>query len=338
MPTAAGAVHVTYGMVTTHTKARVPALVALALLGTGCLRPTQPAVSALPALTRADLPFQVDSLRTQVVRDAVNHHFIYSPAGPWRIQVLDMRLDRCLTPIAVKGADGAVGRRTTSDLAREVARTRDVVGAVNADFFLFDPPGVPTGVHVASGRVVTPPARHPALAVDSAGVPHIVVLTIRNRDALPDSLRVDDPALARAVLAPFHPREAVGGRPVLARDSVIAAAVDAGPATGFARVRHPRTAVGIASDGRRLLLVVVDGRQPGRSAGMSLRELATLMLALGARDALNLDGGGSTAMVFADPAAGGALRVANRPSDAAGERAVGNALVVVRDCSRSIRD
>jgi exopolysaccharide biosynthesis protein len=65
---------------------------------------------------------------------------------------------------------------------------------------------------------------------------------------------------------------------------------------------------------------------------MSLRELANLMLALGARDAINLDGGGSSTLVYADPTSGGALRIANRPSDKEGERAVGDALAVVRRC------
>ena len=100
---------------------------------------------------------------------------------------------------------------------------------------------------------------------------------------------------------------------------------------GFASSRHPRTAVGIANAGRRLILVTVDGRQKPYSDGMTLRELADLMRVLGARDAINLDGGGSTAMVVKSPAAR-SLRVVNRPSDAAGERAVGNALAIVRGC------
>jgi exopolysaccharide biosynthesis protein len=91
--------------------------------------------------------------------------------------------------------------------------------------------------------------------------------------------------------------------------------------------------VGIARDGRRLLLVVVDGRQTGYSDGMTLRELASVMRGLGARDAINLDGGGSTALVYSAPGAAGALRIANRPSDPAGERPVGNALAIVRGCA-----
>jgi exopolysaccharide biosynthesis protein len=79
--------------------------------------------------------------------------------------------------------------------------------------------------------------------------------------------------------------------------------------------------------------VTVDGRQPEYSVGMSLRELASAMRALGATDALNLDGGGSTTFVVRDPAAG-VLRVANRPSDKEGERPVADALVMARWCKR----
>ncbi|HSJ31261.1 MAG TPA: phosphodiester glycosidase family protein [Longimicrobiales bacterium] len=114
-------------------------------------------------------------------------------------------------------------------------------------------------------------------------------------------------------------REAVGGFPVLLRDG---AAVLAEQTVGasFSTERHPRTAIGWTPDGR-LLLVVVDGRQPEWSAGMSLDEMTWLFRSLGASDALNLDGGGSTAMVV-----GGT--VVNRPSDREGERAVGNALAL----------
>jgi hypothetical protein len=73
-----------------------------------------------------------------------------------------------------------------------------------------------------------------------------------------------------------------------------------------AAVRHPRTAVGIRPNGD-LLLVTVDGRQAA-SIGMSLPELAALLVELGARHAINLDGGGSTTMVLEG-------KVVNRPSD-----------------------
>ena len=83
----------------------------------------------------------------------------------------------------------------------------------------------------------------------------------------------------------------------------------------------PRTALGIDKYGR-YILVVVDGRQGFYSSGLTLRELAATMQKLGAVDALNLDGGGSTAMSVRNT-------VVNRPSDGS-ERSVANALLVMR--------
>jgi hypothetical protein len=80
-------------------------------------------------------------------------------------------------------------------------------------------------------------------------------------------------------------------------------------------VCHPRTAVGVEPDGRHVWFVVADGRQAGYSEGMSLSELADLMIELGCREAVNLDGGGSTALFVAD--GGGPPRLVNRPSGGA---------------------
>jgi hypothetical protein len=76
---------------------------------------------------------------------------------------------------------------------------------------------------------------------------------------------------------------------------------------------HPRSAVGYSRNGRYLYLVVVDGRQPHYSEGMTLRELAEFMLSLGAQYAMNLDGGGSSALVVEGPDR--LPRVLNSPID-----------------------
>ena len=76
---------------------------------------------------------------------------------------------------------------------------------------------------------------------------------------------------------------------------------------------HPRTALGTDPSGNVLWLVVVDGRQKGFSEGVTLEELAKVMLDLGCTEAVNLDGGGSSVMMLADPKGG--LVVANSPSD-----------------------
>jgi exopolysaccharide biosynthesis protein len=90
--------------------------------------------------------------------------------------------------------------------------------------------------------------------------------------------------------------------------------------------------VGVASGGRRLLLITIDGRQPGHSVGTTLRESARIALELGATEAINLDGGGSTAMAIARVRGDSTtIEVVNRPSDTQGERAVGNALVVKKE-------
>jgi exopolysaccharide biosynthesis protein len=88
----------------------------------------------------------------------------------------------------------------------------------------------------------------------------------------------------------------------------------------FSTDRHPRTAIGTLADGR-ILLATVDGRRPPFSVGMTLTELAGLMIEFGATDAINLDGGGSTTMVVEG-------KVVNAPSDATGERPVSDAIVV----------
>jgi len=77
-------------------------------------------------------------------------------------------------------------------------------------------------------------------------------------------------------------------------------------------MRHPRTAVGVADGGRTLVLVTIDGRQKSWSVGMTLPELAAVMRDQGCTDAINLDGGGSTAFLFYD--ADGNL-ITNRPSE-----------------------
>lgn len=91
----------------------------------------------------------------------------------------------------------------------------------------------------------------------------------------------------------------------------------------FATNHHPRTLVGVSGDQNTLYLVTIDGRQPAFSMGASLAEAAAIMHHVGASDALNVDGGGSTTMVLRDP--DGASQLLNSPSGGS-ERVVGSNL------------
>ncbi|GAA1971582.1 phosphodiester glycosidase family protein [Terrabacter lapilli] len=90
-------------------------------------------------------------------------------------------------------------------------------------------------------------------------------------------------------------------------------------AYGWVLQRNPRTFAGEDAAGRTLL-VTVDGRQPDE-LGLSIPEEAQVARALGMREAMNLDGGGSTAMSLDG-------RLVTHPSDASGERPVGDAIVI----------
>lgn len=83
---------------------------------------------------------------------------------------------------------------------------------------------------------------------------------------------------------------------------------------------HPRTAVGWSQDGKKIYLIVVDGRRTNYSTGTTTGQLGTILKALGAYTAVNLDGGGSSCMVVNG-------EVKNKSSDSS-ERAVGNGLIV----------
>jgi hypothetical protein len=115
----------------------------------------------------------------------------------------------------------------------------------------------------------------------------------------------------------------VGGWPRVVQDGrSIAAAADSveGTFPRFSAQRHPRSAIGFSRDSATIYLVAVDGRQE-TSDGMSLVELGDFLVSIGVYQGLNFDGGGSTALVLNG-------KLANHPSDATGERTVGNAILV----------
>jgi Phosphodiester glycosidase len=118
-------------------------------------------------------------------------------------------------------------------------------------------------------------------------------------------------------------RTALSGGPILVREGKrqrIPPAEGDDYESSSMHERHPRSAIGWNE--QFYFLVQVDGRQPGRSVGMTLRELSEYMVRLGCREGMNLDGGGSSTLWFDG-------QVRNQPCDGE-ERAVANALVLLQ--------
>ncbi|QDV73508.1 phosphodiester glycosidase family protein [Botrimarina mediterranea] len=101
------------------------------------------------------------------------------------------------------------------------------------------------------------------------------------------------------------------------------------PSGSYTTTLNPHTAVGVDAETGNVFFMLVDGRQGDFSGGMRTDEMADLFIDFGVDNAINLDGGGSSTLVFAD-GIGGASRVVNSPSDNAtpqrpgGERLVAN--------------
>ena len=97
----------------------------------------------------------------------------------------------------------------------------------------------------------------------------------------------------------------------------------------FIRTKHPRSAVALTKDGK-ILFITVDGRFPKYARGVSIPELAHLIRILGGKDAINLDGGGSTTLWLSGAPDNGIVNYPcdNKRFDHRGERTVPNILYI----------
>jgi exopolysaccharide biosynthesis protein len=189
----------------------------------------------------------------------------------------------------------------------EFARRHAAVVAINGDYF--DPELNPLGLAMGGGVVW-------ARADERLRRQEVVGVGGRRVEIFPraEPLREPQPWMTGAV----------AGWPMVVEDCRPLAQLPG--SDHFTRAPHPRTAVGLSADRRQMLLVVADGRREG-VPGLTLPELAALLVEVGACRALNLDGGGSSALWIRD-------RIVNQPSDGF-ERPVANHLAVVAagDCT-----
>jgi hypothetical protein len=139
--------------------------------------------------------------------------------------------------------------------------------------------------------------------------PGDLVLTGREQGAAAvRTLHVGDRVDVSYALVPASgtdPFFAIGGSPIV-RDGTIVEGLDD-------RERAPRSAVGVGPDGHHMWMLTLDGRQSD-SVGATLRELASLLREMGVHSAVNLDGGGSSTLVYREPGAP-SVTIVNDPSD-----------------------
>lgn len=242
---------------------------------------------------------------------------VRTPRGPWALYLAEIDASRCELALQVVQAEarerGQRGRERVSEMARRSAEP--VLVAVNGDFFT--PEGQPLGPERVDGRVTSTRSR-PGLTWRDGSVDRLEIRSMTEPAA--ESGRASQPDFV----------EMIGGFPELLDQGRRVGDLGITTNPGFAATRHPRTAVGWDPERQRLWLAVVDGRRAEHSVGMTLPELTELLEALGATEALNLDGGGSSVMLVG-------TRVVNQPADASGERAVVNGLALTynpRRCTR----
>lgn len=182
-----------------------------------------------------------------------------------------------------------------------IAKGEQVVAGVNADFYNMAT-GEPRGVLVKDGTIIKDhPNSWRFFGLLKDGTPVIGDTTKFNE--IRDNID-----------------EALGGNAIIVKDGQVFET----PQTGADK--EPRTAVGIKADGK-VIFLTVDGRQEPYSAGLSMEELAELMISMGAVQAINLDGGGSSTFLSRTPG-NDILDVKNRPSDNS-ERSVANSWMIV---------
>ncbi|HEX8944136.1 MAG TPA: phosphodiester glycosidase family protein [Gemmatimonadaceae bacterium] len=272
-----------------------------------------------------DSPYDTyDNVHTQLAFDSARRPFMdrfvldgkawvtgRGPATP----IINVNHDPSGNPEGTALFTSRFGPATPRDTSRQTAEAPLIAAGRRGDTLLYVRRGA---VSAQSGSPI--PGNGAVLSAYGIGLRLQEVQAMRDGDTI-NVLLTTLPRLARGAA----PALVIGGWPRILRDGVNVASEAAtveGTISRNAEMKHPRTAVGISRDSATLFILAIDGRSQ-RSVGVTLVGLASMMRQLGAWQAMNFDGGGSTTMVI-----DGAL--VNVPSDSAGERAVGNALMVVR--------
>lgn len=189
----------------------------------------------------------------------------------------------------------------------EDAENHKVWAGINGDFYNMTT-GMPQGIVHKEGLVIK------STFTDALNT--FVGITNDNKAI------VGDQALYASVKTTL--KEAISGRVTLIKEGIIENQPSA--------VVEPRTAIGVSQDGLKVYMLAVDGRKFHYSNGMKYEDLAKVLKALGAYNAINLDGGGSTTFFIRNSPGfePNRFEIRNWPTDNGGkERAVANGLLII---------
>ncbi|QXT63674.1 phosphodiester glycosidase family protein [Tessaracoccus palaemonis] len=216
--------------------------------------------------------------------------------------VADVTIDDA-TQLRSAFADNQFGENIT-DLVSTIATDNDAVLAINGDYYGFRD----SGIVIRNGVVYRDDPARTGLAIYTDGSMRVYDETATTADEL----------LTDGVwqTLSFGPALVTGGEVVSGIDDV---EIDTNVGNHSIQGEQPRTAIGII-DENHFVFVVVDGRETGYSRGVTMTELAGIMQGLGATEAYNLDGGGSSELWFNG-------EVVNQPSNG-GERATSDILYI----------
>jgi hypothetical protein len=222
-------------------------------------------------------------------------HLYRTLSDPNRLHAL--KVDLCASGVSLRATRSSERQRTVSSFAGLAGAQ----AAVNGDFFSYADYST-SGLAAGSGSAWSDTKDSTSSGFVGFG---------------PDLALWSPPSEVHASL-PAGVREVVSGHPQIVKKGT---AITSYSCSSHYCTKNPRTAAGFSEDRRTLYLVVVDGRS-SLSEGMTLAELAQQVEGLGAWDAINLDGGGSTTMWIAGDG------VVNDPSDGS-QRVVANHLAVL---------
>ncbi len=226
--------------------------------------------------------------------------YLNSSSQPMKVFILEVDLNNSNLRLkaGTPNNSNAFARQTMTG----IASVQDTVGnrvlaAVNGDFFNLTT-GVPSSAIYKNGIAIKSQycAGCTFLSIDDQNKPYVV-----SEDRTVDVTKI---------------REAIGGKQYLIKNSLKVTQSDISI--------EPRTTTGVSAT-NLVYFIIADGRQASYSNGISFSQLSEMYFALGVKDAINLDGGGSTTLVIKE---GSSWAVKNKPSDGS-QRQVANGWTIV---------